>query len=218
MSWFELNSDEFKKIGDFTKSETQALVIHASLDDASALNIKTQTDWPIALVGIGSILASLVTIFFTYRAQRQQTLANAASLKNQVRANAAGFRNEWMEQLRSSVSEFLQCAALVITGLQEEGRDDEFNAKLTELKHRALYLQVKIKLYVGVSSDNAKDINAVSEWIVKDMDNMIDGDVKAQDVYERLTELEELVVWELEHTWNQVKDDLGLPNKLRPQI
>ncbi|MDT3712764.1 hypothetical protein QVM48_25555 [Pseudomonas soli] len=214
MSWFELNSDEYKSVLDFTKPETQAVVIHASLDDASSLNIKTETDWPIVMIGIGSILASIVTIIVSYVAQRQQSLANAAGLKNQVRANAAGFRNEWMGQLRSAVSEFLQCASLVVTGLQEEGRDEGRNAELTELKHRALYLQVKIKLYVGVTSENAKQINDVSEWIVKDLDNMIDQDVKAEDVYDRLTEMEELVVRELEHTWNQVKDDLGLPNNL----
>lgn len=214
MSWFEINSEEFKRVCDFTKSETKAVVIQASLDDSSSLNIKTETDWPIVLIGVGSIFASIVTIVVSYVAQRQQARANSAGLKNQVRANAAGFRNEWMGQLRSAVSEFLQCAALVVTGMQEQNRSDERNDELTVLKHRALYLQVKIKLYVGITSENAKDINDVAEWIVKDLDTMIDGNVRAEDVYQRLTEMEELVVAELEHTWNQVKDDLGLPNNL----
>jgi len=214
MSWFEINSDEFKRVCDFTKSETKAVVIKASLDDSSSLSIKTETDWPIVLIGVGSILASIVTIVVSYVAQRQQTRAQSAGLKNQVRANAAGFRNEWMERLRSAVSEFLQCSALVVTGMQEKNRSDGRNDELTVLKHRALYLQVMIKLYVGVKSENAQAINAVAEWIVKDLDSLIDGDVKAEDVYERLTEMEELVVAELERTWNQVKGDLGLPNNL----
>lgn len=214
MSWFDLDVDGFRYISNFTKSETQAVVVHARLDETSKITVESTTDWGLILIGVGSLISTLVMGFFTYKSQKQQIQVNAEGLKNQVRSNAAGLRNEWMEQLRAATSEFLQCAALVTTGLQEDNREDEYNAQLTVMKHRALYLQVRIKLYVGVTSDNAKDINDVAEWIVKDLDRLIDGDVRVQDVYDRLTELEELVVYELERAWNQIKADLGLPNNL----
>lgn len=214
MSWFDLDVDGFKYISNFTKPDTQAVVVHARLDEASKITVESTTDWGLVLIGVGSLISTLVMGFFTYKSQKQQIQVSAEGLKNQVRSNAAGLRNEWMEQLRAATSEFLQCAALVVTGLQEDNRDDEYNNELTVMKHRALYLQVKIKLYVGVKSDNAIQINDVADWIVKDLDRSIDGDVIVQDVYERLTELEELIVYELEHTWNQVKADLGLPNNL----
>lgn len=210
MSWFDLDIDGFKYLNDFAAPDTQAIVVHAKLDEASKLTVETTTDWAIVLIGVGSLLSTLVMGIFTYRAQKQQIIANSEGLKNQVRANAASLRNVWMEQLRAVSSEFLQCVTLVNAGLSEEIRSQEDAASLNEKKHQALLLQIRMKLYVGTTSPLAKKIVKTSERILESLGQKVIDPNYDDNIPYHLTVLEELLVAQIEQAWSQAKADLGL--------
>lgn len=211
MSWFQISTEELKGF-EGANLDAKSMILHATLDAASTLNLKTDTDWPIALIGFGSILASLVTIFFTYRAQKQQIETSSAGLKNQVRANAANLRNSWMEQLRLVSSEFLQSAALILSYAMNREAENSHQIIVSE-RARALLLQIRIKLYVGTSSALAKEIVSVSEDLLKALnEDEMDGEVISVDLYK----LEELLVTQLEQAWEQAKADLGLAAIVHP--
>lgn len=211
MNWYELDPS-FKKYSEEASSiKFDAVTVHALLESGSRITVDTTTDWAIVLIGVGTIASAMLTALFSYLGQRQQIKASSEGLKNQVRANAANLRNVWMEQLRVVTSEFLQCSALVANKLNRDSVREADVPDIDAHRNRALLLQIKIKLYVGTSSNLASEIVTASTLIINGLNGMArrDNDVKMSDVVDLMSKLENLVVIQLEQAWNQAKGDLG---------
>lgn len=199
MSWFELDAVGSKYAGGVQYEESKA-VTFSGLKIPPKIEIVSEPDPGVMLIGVASILSSLVIGFFTYRVQ-----------KNQIRANAASLRNVWMEQLRVASAEFLQCVAIVINLLDQEEFSSEDVAVMMSKKRDALFLQIKIKLYVGTKSQLAKEINSLSSKMLVDINSFVKGKFSSSDLRDELSRLENLIVDQIEKAWGQAKKDLSLP-------
>lgn len=78
-------------------------------------------------------------------------------------------------------------------------------------KRDALFLQIKIKLYVGTKSDLAKEINSLSSGILVDINSFEEGEFSSSGLRDELSRLENLIVEQIEKAWGQAKKDLSLP-------
>ncbi|WP_336202943.1 hypothetical protein [Pseudomonas guariconensis] len=199
MSWFELDAEESRFLGVIQHEESKVMIT-SGLEIPPKIEIVSGPDLGVILIGVASILSSLVIGFFSYRVQR-----------NQIRANAASLRNVWMEQLRVASAEFLQCVAIVVNLLDQDDFSPEDVAVMMSKKREALFLQIKIKLYVGTKSELAKGINVLSSGILVDVNSYKKGEFSSSDIREKLSLLENLVVDQIEKAWGQAKKDLSLP-------
>jgi hypothetical protein len=198
MSWFELDAEGSKYAGVIQHEESKAVTL-SGLEIPPKIEIVSEPDMGVMLIGVASILSSLVIGFFTYRVQ-----------KNQIRANAASLRNVWMEQLRVASAEFLQYVAIVINLLDQEEFSSEDIAVIMSKKRDALFLQIKIKFYVGTKSELAKEINSLSSRILVDINSFEKGKFSSSDLRDELSRLENLIVDQIEKAWGQAKKDLSL--------
>lgn len=209
MTWFELDPsfNKYSQSGGDLRSETVS--IHATLDPISKISVDAGTDWAVVMIGVGTVASAILTAIFSYRGQQRQTLVSAEGLKNQVRANAANLRNIWMEQLRVVSSEFIQKIALSVARARIESQTKADIEYVNSHREQALLLQIKMKLYVGTSSILGKKIVDLSDKVLVDLHGGICESKGFDEILHDLSDLEDLVVEQLEQAWMQAKEDLG---------
>jgi len=114
-----------------------------------------------------------------------------------------------MEQLRVVSSEFIQKIALSVARARIENKTKADIEYVNSHREQALLLQIKMKLYVGTSSTLGKKIVDLSDKALVDLHDGIHEGKGFEEILDDLSDLEDLVVEQLEQAWTQAKEDLG---------
>ncbi|HHK8432817.1 TPA: hypothetical protein ACQYBF_004576 [Vibrio parahaemolyticus] len=162
------------------------------------ISLSISTDWPTVIVtgaiGLGSIMTSIAVVFITYVNQ-----------KNQSKAKSAELRYEWINELRSNVSEFISISSVIQIRLSVDDKyilTDDFYNKLRVL---ATY---KSKIHLMLDSDKEKyqEINNIVIEIMA-VTNNSEEIARSRELCE---DLEVKVNSILEEAWCNIKHKLEL--------
>lgn len=155
------------------------------------VSLETSTDWPIfiatLIVGLGSILTSIIVARISYINQRSQ-----------IRSNIATFRQKWQEELRSAATDFFSCAMRVH---YDKTHNNQLLTpeKISELTR----YQVRMEFLLDRKKDNNKEIER-SIARVLDLSQSTDTSAFTNEI----NNLQILVCNTLEKAWVDIKNDL----------
>lgn len=173
------------------KSQNQILVSPQPLK----IFVDNSTDWPpvIAtfLVGIGSVMTTLLVGWLSAMNQRTQ-----------IRSNIATFRHKWLEELREATAEFV---ALMARMHNESKADPKFweLPESNELYSQAIRQHAKISLMLDAKKDYSKKLD---DLMTKATEAIKSGHAdKATEIVNSLIEEAREV---LESAWTDIKRDL----------
>ncbi|WP_394626678.1 hypothetical protein [Vibrio alginolyticus] len=160
------------------------------------ISLSISTDWPTVIVtgaiGIGSILTSIAVVCITYMNQKSQSKAKSAEL-----------RYEWINELRSNVSEFISISSVIqirLSGDKKYILKDDFYSQLCVL---ATY-KSKIHLMLNPKKEEYLEINDIVVEIMA-----ITNNPEKIDESRKLCEgLEVKVNSVLEDAWCNIKHKL----------
>ncbi len=174
------------------QTESQILISPQPLN----IKVDTPTDWPTVIatliIGVGSVLTTLLVGWLSHVNQRSQ-----------IRSSIASFRQSWVSELRETSAKFLASAAQLHLDIDTDNEylsKSESNGQYSEL----IMLQSKIGLMLDKKHDNSSRLESLSEEIIKN--------IKANDT-EKLNasanEFHSLMRDNLENAWQQIKRDLA---------
>lgn len=173
------------------KTQSQILVSPQPLK----LSLENSTDWPpvIAtfLVGIGSVMTTLLVGWLSAMNQRSQ-----------IRSNIATFRHKWLEDLREATSDFIALATRIHNELNDNP-DYWETSQSTELFSQLVRLRAKIVLMLDAKKKYADELvelmNAAIEALRNHSEERINSSVN--NLTEKAKEI-------LELAWTDIKRDL----------
>lgn len=158
------------------------------------LSVSTDTDWPTIVVGTSSVFVAFVIALLSYHTQ-----------KNQVKANAANLRHQWIEELRNTAAKFVEQATLLSNKIFDDHNYLKGNES-TELYSSLLYSQVKISLMLDKSKRRNKKVIDIAEKTLGAIKNLPKS---GDELVALLIEFEEVVSEILESAWQDIKFDLN---------
>jgi hypothetical protein len=164
------------------------------------IKLDSGTDPWVVVIGVGSILSSVVIAVFTYKVQRNQTKASISAL-----------RHHWMNEVREVSSEFIQ----VVTGLINEiSQVAEFKSSQSynEKKSKALRLQIKLNLLLSKDSTLARGIVDGSSELLIDLKKMNYG-ARVYPYFQQASKLEDMIKDQLENAWRDIQRDYGVTTR-----
>lgn len=170
------------------------------------LSVDTSTDWPIVMVGFGSILSSLLVAYLTYINQKNQVEAQKNQIdaqRSQVKATTANFRANWQISLRESIAKFLSVIAQI-------SYEIEINKNYldTPESNSLFSLLVEKQAVIKLMLDPGKDYSTTIKLL---MTNLVDS-VRRNDLEltnRLINELVDSSAKLLEKTWQDIQKDLS---------
>ena len=197
MSWFDLDIDGFKYLSNLETSNTQAIVVHAKLDEGSPLNIVMATDWAAVVPSAASVVVALIIAALTVRVQR-----------NQIQGNISTLRHHWMNELRSCSAELLKQMIMLINHMKQ--RPEYLGSPgYVEYMNDLVILENKIILLLSRDSSRTRSIIERVDGLLREID-LIEFDSDTKKIFEQVDELRVLLRQELEGAWGDIKRDLGV--------
>ncbi|MCS0114065.1 hypothetical protein NDJ00_07690, partial [Vibrio parahaemolyticus] len=155
-------------------------------------------DWPMiivtGLIGVGSILTSVLVSRISRNNQRMQSLARKAEL-----------RQNWVNELRESISKFLSASTTIHI---RRNTDSSFSSseEFFSAHSEVVCLETKVNMMLDPSKDESKIISSLMKDVYKNA-VLSDGDSKHLGAYKRA--LEEQSRSLLEKAWNDIKRELN---------
>lgn len=170
------------------------------------LSVDTSTDWPIVMVGFGSILSSLLVAYLTFINQKIQVEAQRSQVdaqRSQVKAATANFRASWQIALRESIAKFLSLIAQI-------SYEIEINKEYldTPESNSLFSLIVEKQAVIKLMLDPGKDYSIVIKGL---MTGLVDS-VRRNDselTNRLINELVDNSAKLLEKTWQDIQKDLS---------
>lgn len=160
------------------------------------LDVDTPTDWPTVIatliVGIGSVLTTLLVGWLSYVNQRSQ-----------IRGSIASFRQQWVSELRLTSAEFLASVAQLHLDIDADTSfllKPESNEKYSKL----IMLQSKIELMLDKKHANSTKLESLLERIIRNVKNN-----EKPELNSSVNEFHSLMRDTLENAWQQIKLDLS---------
>ncbi|MUJ26298.1 hypothetical protein [Aliivibrio fischeri] len=154
-------------------------------------------DWPMiivtGLIGIGSILTSVLVGKISKQNQQAQNLAKKAEL-----------RQQWINELRDSLSEFISLAGTISV---RRNLDNEFASKEIYYQYHSQLLTARTRIYLML--DPEKDYTLIIKSLISDVYSEAvskTGKVKELSSYRKALEEQSQVL--LEKAWNDIKSEL----------
>lgn len=159
------------------------------------LAVDTATDWPTvaatSLVGVGSIVTSILVAWITRVNQRSQ-----------LRASTATFRQQWMTELRIAVAEFFELVAMTKFEMEEDSGDTK--TKISSANYsRIIFLQSKIGLMLDEQQPYTEKVNTLLDDIIRHLKGREYQELE-KSVNSLLNEMNKV----LEKAWGDIKNDL----------
>lgn len=165
--------------------------------DAYTVNLVSSTDWPVviatALIGLGSVLTTSLVGWYAYMAQR-----------NQVKANAATYRNEWRTDLRGKVSDYISKIAMLHYKIERN------KAYLNTPDSDAEYSEVlKVQAAIGLMLNERDEEDQKLSDLMGECDSILKYGSK-KDLTAKLNEIADKANKVLDNAWQKMKQDIGL--------
>lgn len=157
------------------------------------LVVSTSTDWPIVLVGLGSVCTTVVIAYITRANQRSQSKAKQAEL-----------RQEWITGLRTFISEFISLVGAI--SLQNNSDENYRGSEKYFNQMQNLYnIRTKIILMFSTSSVDSLIISS----LLNDLYDHARRGEKPIKLKPFRIALEEQAQRVLEKAWASIKDELA---------
>nr|WP_314563376.1 hypothetical protein [uncultured Pseudomonas sp.] len=171
-------------------------VLQVRGDTRLDVHVSSDTDPAVLVVGLAGIASSIIIAFVTSRVQRNQTTASIANL-----------RSNWLVDLRSVGSEFLQqCSrylSLFRTGVPKN--DPSYD----ECYQSALLFQIRMKLMLDKEGEVSRAIVDLSEECLVMLFNL-SSRLESDAISDKMSQVEDLLKDELEAAWLDIKADFNL--------
>lgn len=178
------------------ESETSRGIIQVKGDTRLDVHVSSDTDPAVMVLGLAGILSSIIIAFVTSRVQRNQTTANIANL-----------RSNWLVDLRSVGSEYLQrCArylALFTGGISSN------DPRYEEYYQEALLFQIRMTLMLDKEGEVSRAIVVNSDECLAMLKDLAESR-NENAVAEKMGQIEDLLKDELEAAWLDIKADFNL--------
>lgn len=159
------------------------------------LDISSSTDWPIVLVGLASILSSIVIARYTSRIQA-----------NQIKSNIANLRQRWIEDLRECASKFMESATYIHNKMSDH-EDYLERPESTDSYSSMLSSQIKLSLMLDLKHDRNKAAIKISEEIIDSVKIRSFSD-RQRAIGKHGPSFENLIRDILEDAWLDIQSDL----------
>ncbi|ANR89068.1 hypothetical protein BBB50_15440 [Vibrio cholerae 2740-80] len=156
-------------------------------------------DWPsiivTGLIGIGSILTSIAVVKISRRNQKSQNKEKVAEL-----------RQQWLSELRDSMSKFVSIAG-IISIRSKVAKDYHLTIEASEHHQNLLFYRTKIMLMLDVNKEYTPILKSLIEEVVENMtkpehDSVIETRAFCQALEEQCQHV-------LEKAWLDIKEDLA---------
>ncbi|MDQ0739280.1 hypothetical protein [Pseudomonas sp. W4I3] len=160
----------------------------------SGIKIETDTDWP----AVGATIIVGITIAW---------LASTTQ-RSQIRSNVANFRHDWLNNLRSKISELMAKLALLHSKLSS---DTSFlkSPSSDEIYSEIIFLQTTIELMLDRKKESSNELTRLIEEIIKALKYSNDSD----NINELANKISVKASEVLEQAWQDICSDHGLKKK-----
>lgn len=171
-------------------TETQILVATAK----NGIKVETDTDWP----AVGATFIVGITIAW---------LA-ATTQRSQIRSNVANFRHDWLNNLRSKISELIAKLSLLHSKLSSD-KNFLISPASDELYSEIIFLQTTIELMLDRKKELHNELTRTIEEIIKTLKRAMNND-KINELANKISVNASEV---LEQAWIDICLDHGLKKK-----
>lgn len=196
MDSFQLRIDDIRYAGKSSSDLGAAVIVNGDADKPLKIHIDTDTDWATITPSAAGVIVALIVAWLTARFQ-----------KHQISANLSNFRHQWMVELRSCTSEYLQCIITRAVKMQSEagfiGSPADF-----ELYRRITVLTLQFEMLLSRDDQSTQEIFEIDNQIMSTLFTMKPND-DAGPVIDLVNQMKGLLRTELENAWNDVQRDVG---------
>ncbi len=147
---------------------------------------KANFDWTQFL---GTILIPVLVSYITYLIAKKQI----------TNAGVTQFRQQWIENLRNSISDYISKAEFLLLEIKTNQRNDQY---LIDIYQELLKLRYKIDLMLNPLEDDHKKI---IDYLVKIRNGIYDKNVTVFALQTEISQLNEFTKKVLKMEWNVVK-------------
>lgn len=196
MDSFQLRIDDIKYAGKSSADLGGAIIVNGDPDRPLKIHVDTDTDWATVAPSAAGVVVALIVAWLTVRVQR-----------NQISANLSNFRHQWMVELRSCTSEYLQSVVTRAVKIQSE-TDFIDSPSDFELYRRITVLSLQFEMLLSRDDQSTREIFEIDNQIITALFTMMPGD-NADQVIGLVNQMKDLLRTELESAWNDVKRDVG---------
>ena len=160
------------------------------------VQVNSDTDWAVVAPSAASVVVALIVAWLTMRVQ-----------KNQIASNLSNFRHQWMVELRTCASEYLQ--AIVTRAVKVEGTKDFLGSPESfEIYRKITVLTLQFEMLLSRNDEETKKIFDLDNKIMDVLFKMESGE-DSGPIIDLVNEMKELLRGELESAWMDVKRDVG---------
>ncbi len=195
-SSFELDASgaRFESKGFYKKPLVESAV--GLKDNPLHIQVNSDTDWAVVAPSAASVVVALIVAWLTVRVQ-----------KNQIASNLSNFRHQWMVELRTCASEYLQ--AIVTRAVKVESTEGFLGSPESfEIYRRITVLTLQFEMLLSRNDEETKRLFDLDNKIMDMLYKMKSGD-DSEPVINLVNEMKELLRSELESAWLDVKRDVG---------
>jgi hypothetical protein len=165
--------------------------------DPIKIHIDTDTDWATVSPSIAGVIVTILVAWLTLRLQRKQTAANLSTL-----------RQQWMSELRTVSSEYVQL--LFKNALRVEAKPGYLSSEeFIELHELIAITGTRFEMLLSRDDSDTKPIFDMETKIIDALHNLKAGE-ECDFILTMINDFKKLIRAELESAWADIKSDVGI--------